>query len=147
MNINPLVQEHLEALLALYKHLHDSDLPMPTQSVIHQVWDEILANPRMRVFGGFVEGQLVTSCVLGITPNLTRACKPYGVIENVVTHFEHRRKGYGRLLLQHTLNYAWNNDCYKVMLLTGRINESTFLFYESAGFDRKGKQAFVAKPV
>lgn len=35
---------------------------------------------------------------------------------------------------------------YKVMLLTGRKDEGTFKFYESAGFDRHTKQAFVARP-
>ena len=39
-----------------------------------------------------------------------------------------------------------NSNCYKVMLLTGRKDESTFRFYESAGFDRNAKQAFVATP-
>ncbi|MBK6004527.1 hypothetical protein JJB11_00365 [Ramlibacter ginsenosidimutans] len=36
--------------------------------------------------------------------------------------------------------------CYKVMLQTGRLDEGTFRFYESAGFDRHGKQAFIARP-
>ena len=32
------------------------------------------------------------------------------------------------------------------MLMTGRKDEATLRFYQSAGFDPKGKQAFVAKP-
>jgi hypothetical protein len=32
------------------------------------------------------------------------------------------------------------------MLLTGRKNEGTYQFYESVGFDRHAKQAFLAKP-
>jgi hypothetical protein len=32
------------------------------------------------------------------------------------------------------------------MLLTGRKDQATLRFYEQAGFDRHGKQAFVAKP-
>jgi hypothetical protein len=31
------------------------------------------------------------------------------------------------------------------MLLTGRKDESIYRFYESAGFDRYAKQAFLAK--
>ena len=41
---------------------------------------------------------------------------------------------------------AWRERCYKVMLMTGRKDEHTLRFYEQAGFDRHGKQAFVAKP-
>ena len=40
------------------------------------------------------------------------------------------------------MTYAWSRNCYKVMLLTGRKNEATYRFYESAGFDRHAKQAF-----
>jgi hypothetical protein len=43
------------------------------------------------------------------------------------------------------LDFAWSQGCYKVMLMTGRKDEATFRFYESAGFSRDGKQAFIAK--
>jgi GNAT superfamily N-acetyltransferase len=94
-----------------------------------------------------VEQTLVSSCALSVIPNLTRGCKPYGLIENVVTHSNHRNQGYGKALLAHTLAYAWSVGCYKVMLLTGRKDPATFQFYESAGFNRHEKQAFIAKPM
>ena len=67
------------------------------------------------------------------------------LIENVVTHREHRNKGWGKAVLKHALAHAWSAGCYKVMLLTGRKEESVFRFYEGAGFSRHGKQAFVAR--
>ena len=63
-----------------------------------------------------------------------------------MTHTVHRGDGWGRALLQHALAHAWRERCYKVMLMTGRKDENTLRFYEQAGFDRHGKQAFVAKP-
>jgi GNAT superfamily N-acetyltransferase len=68
------------------------------------------------------------------------------VIENVVTHINHRRMGYGKSLLAHTLDFAWSADCYKVMLMTSRKDTGTRQFYESAGFDSHAKLAYVAKP-
>ena len=85
-------------------------------------------------------------CTLTVIPNLTRGCKPYGLIESVVTHAAHRNLGYGKAVLAHALSHAWSAGCYKVVLLTGRKSEATFNFYESAGFDRHEKQAFIAKP-
>ena len=79
-------------------------------------------------------------------PNLTRGGRPYGVIENVVTQAEHRACGFGKAVLAEALSAAWSQGCYKVMLMTGRKDEATFQFYESAGFDREAKQAFIAKP-
>lgn len=54
--------------------------------------------------------------------------------------------GYGKALLTHALKFSWSVNCYKVMLLTCRRDPATLQFYESSGFDRHGKQAFVAKP-
>jgi GNAT superfamily N-acetyltransferase len=96
-------------------------------------------------FGVFLDSQLVSTCTLAVIPNLTRACQPYGLIENVVTHAEHRNKGYGKRILAHALDSAWAAGCYKVMLMTGRKDPATLYFYESAGFDAKEKKAFIAK--
>lgn len=144
MNIQELKASELQILLELYAHLHEHDDPMPPPALVESVWAEALANPRIKYFGGFVDGALVASCNLAVIPNLTRACRPYGIIENVVTHAAHRRQGFGKAVLAHALEDAWRQGCYKVMLLTGRKDEATLRFYENAGFDRHSKQAFVA---
>ena len=91
-------------------------------------------------------GELVSTCTLVIVPNLTRGVRPYGLIENVVTHPGHRRTGLGQAVLSASLNAAWNADCYKVMLATGSRREETLRFYEKAGFKRGGKTFFEARP-
>lgn len=146
MIVRELSSSELDALLALYAHLHESDLPLPPRPEVERVWAEALANPRCRYFGGFENGSLVSSCTITLIPNLTRACRPYGVIENVVTHTAHRGKGWGKRVLQAALAFAWESQCYKVMLLTGRKDASTLRFYEGAGFSREGKTGFIAKP-
>lgn len=146
LTIRALTASELDDLLELYRHLHTSDTLLPEREQVEACWREILANPRLRYFGIFKDHRLVASCTLAIIPNLTRGCRPYGLIENVVTHTEFRRKGYGKAILHHALDYAWQQNCYKVMLLTGRKTEATYAFYEAAGFDRQAKQAFLAKP-
>lgn len=146
MLIRHLELGDLDGLLALYDHLHASDAPRPARPVIDGVWRELMANPSYRYYGAFVDDALVSTCTLTVVPNLTRGCRPYGVIENVVTHPAHRRRGYAKAILTEALEEAWQADCYKVMLLTGRKDEATLRFYESVGFDPKDKQAFIAKP-
>ena len=145
MNIRELEAHDLEQLLLLYAHLHEVDEPLPDQAAIANLWQTIQSDANLLYFGGFVGAQMAASCNLALVPNLTRGCRPYGVIENVVTHADFRRRGYGQAILRHALASAWDNDCYKVMLMTGRLNEQTFRFYESVGFDRHSKQAFIAK--
>lgn len=144
LTIRPLRAEELDPLLALYRHLHAADTPLPARDTIEAVWQSMQANPLLHNLGGFVGDTLVCACLLSIVPNLTRSCQPWGQIENVVTHGEYRRRGYAHALLQAAQTLAWQHGCYKLMLLTGRKDEATLRFYESAGFDRHTKQAFYA---
>ena len=146
MEIREIKENELTELLDLYSHLHSSDEPLPRIDVVNGIWREIQTNPNIQYFGLYIDGRLVSSCTISIIPNLTRGCRPYGVIENVVTHKDFRRMGYGRDILAHALEYAWSRNCYKVMLQTGRKDEATSRFYESVGFDRHEKQAFLARP-
>lgn len=145
MQIRTIQTHELESLLSLYSHLHTGDEPPPDPAVRDAAWQEAMSNPRCRYFGAYIDGQLVATCTLMVVPNLTHACHPYGIIENVVTHAGFRKRGLGQAVLAHALEYAWSQQCYKVMLQTGRKDEATLRFYESAGFDRYGKQAFVVK--
>lgn len=146
MEIRYLREEDLESLLDLYKHLHQTDNPLPANSIVRDTWLSILKSGQFIYFGGFVEDWLVSSCTISLIPNMTRGCRPYGVIENVVTHVDYRGRGFGKQILAQALDLAWSQNCYKVMLMTGRKDESTFNFYKGAGFDKDAKQAFVAKP-
>lgn len=146
MDIRLIQVGELQELLALYAHLHAKDDPLPEAPVVNAVWQELMQSERNKYFGCYVDGALVSSCTIAVIPNLTRGCRPYGLLENVVTHASHRRMGYGKALIAHALKFAWSVNCYKVMLLTGRKDTATLQFYASAGFDGHAKQAFVAKP-
>jgi GNAT superfamily N-acetyltransferase len=146
LTIRELVKEDLDSLLDLYGHLHQADLPRPERQEIEIVWVQALGSDCIRYFGHFVGDRLVSSCTATVIPNLTRGCRPYALIENVVTHGDFRSRGYGKAVLQAALDFAWGRNCYKVMLMTGRLDEGTFGFYESVGFRRDKKQAFVMEP-
>jgi GNAT superfamily N-acetyltransferase len=136
----------LSSLLDLYKYLHSDESPLPAEELLNQVWDSFITDPKIQCVVGDAEGRLAASCTLVVIPNLTRGARPYGLIENVVTHPEYRNKGIGSSLLRYTLQLAWEKQCYKVMLLTGRQEEETLRFYEKAGFKRGVKTGFIAKP-
>jgi ribosomal protein S18 acetylase RimI-like enzyme len=78
----------------------------------------------------------IASCTLVAIPNLTRGGQPYGLIENIVTHTQHRDRGYGKQVLRAAVMAAWEADCYKVMLMTGSKDLATLAFYTSAGFEQ-----------
>jgi GNAT superfamily N-acetyltransferase len=138
--------DELQALVGLYQQLNPADVPLPDEAAVGRVWADFLGDPKIRCLVGVVNDQLAASCTLVVIPNLTRGARPYGLMENVVTHADYRHKGIGTRLLRYALQMAWDCNCYKVMLLTGRQEEATLQFYEKAGFQRGLKTGFVAKP-
>lgn len=143
--IRKIRANELSALLELYRHLHADDVALPVIADLEHLWQRILNDPRLHYFVADVDGRIVSSCTLAIILNLTRGAKPYGLIENVVTHSEFRNQGLGTRVLQEALKLAGEQDCYKVMLLTGRKNPATLRFYERAGFEGGVKTGFVAR--
>jgi GNAT superfamily N-acetyltransferase len=147
MKVRALIRSDLDQLLALYQDLHANDAPLPTGETVDAAWSESLANPRIRYFGAYQGDELAAACTICVVPNLTRGCRPYAIIENVVTAASHRRQGCGKAVLDAALSFAWSQGCYKAMLLTGRTDEGVLRFYEAAGFNSDEKKGFIARPV
>jgi GNAT superfamily N-acetyltransferase len=122
----------MAGVLELYRYLNPDD-PMPEPSEAATQWSKLLASEVTQVFVADIGGLLVSTCVLVIVPNLARGGRPFEVIENVVTHPNHQKKGIGSSILGAAFDAAWNAGCYKVMLATGSKNEATLRFYEGAG--------------
>jgi GNAT superfamily N-acetyltransferase len=145
LNIRELARHDLDALLALYAQLHSDDDPLPERAAVERIWDRILADSDMIYLGGFAGERLVAACNAAIIPNLTRAARPYAVIENVITHAEYRRRGYGKQLMRALIERCLARNCYKVSLTSGMQREWAHRFYEELGFDPNAKRAFVLK--
>jgi GNAT superfamily N-acetyltransferase len=139
--IRPATKDDLSSLLNLFRHLHPDD-PAIDLTTAAPAWSALLSSGMTTVIVADAGEALVASCTLAVVPNLTRSARPYGVIENVVTHPCYRRRGLGRAVLQAALAVAWETDCYKVSLATGSRRETTLQFYENAGFQRDTKTYF-----
>lgn len=135
--------DELDKLLALYRLLHAQDPDAGNDSRLGALWDEIYNDPDLFYPVAEKDGEIVSSCTLAIVKNLTRGLRPYGIIENVITSPDFRKKGYGNRVLRMAVKIAREKNCYKVMLMTGSKKEDTIRFYEQAGFIRGVKTAFV----
>lgn len=135
-------QNELNQLLQLYTHLHETTVPEESEH-LKQTWQTIMQDSNHHIIVKIVDGQIVSSCVCVIIPNLTRGVRPYAFVENVVTHKDYRGKGYAKECLNYAKEIAKQMDCYKMMLLTGSKENATLKFYESAGYNCTDKTAFI----
>ncbi len=135
-------REDLDSLLKLYLFLHEERIPDHDRHLT-ETWEQILGDRNHHLIVNEVGGQIVSSCVCVIIPNLTRNVRPYAFIENVVTHADHRGKGYAGECLDYARQIAEKENCYKMMLLTGSKKAGTLRFYEKAGYNSSDKTAFI----
>jgi len=142
MIIREISEKDLDGLLFLYTQLHDN--PVPEKDIeLENLWSNILDDKNHHIVVIEEDGKIVSSCVCAIIPNLTHNQQPYALIENVITDENYRGRGFGTACLDYAKKIAKENNCYKIMLLTGSKKESTLNFYEQAGYNKNDKTAFI----
>ena len=82
MIIRGLQKHEVHQLNDLYTHyLNRDQVPPLTKEKINEIWTHINANPCIHYFVGEVDGTLVASCILTITPSFIRGGDGYGIIK------------------------------------------------------------------
>ena len=139
--IREIVKNDLEGLLRLYMQLHNNPMPEETAELL-QIWDDIFQDKNHHVVVAEENGEIVSSCVCVIIPNMTHHQQPYAFIENVITDEKFRKRGLATQCLNFAKEIALKENCYKIMLLTSSKEKSTLNFYRKAGYYSEGETAF-----
>ena len=84
-----------------------------------------------------VDGKVVSTAKIMFEPKLIFKMATLAHIEDVCTFSEHRKKGYGAMLVKHLIGVAKEKKCYKVTLT---CSTGVSPFYESVGFEQRGIQ-------
>lgn len=134
--------EDLQEILELYLCLHEDSVPAQSDH-LSDTWKEILSDKNHHLIVNERNGKIRSSCVCVIIPNLTRNVRPYAFVENVVTHTDFRGQGLASECLSYAKDIARQNNCYKMMLLTGSKEKATLDFYKRAGYNSTDKTAFI----
>lgn len=140
--IREIMESDYVGLMKLYMQLHNNPFPEKDNSMA-ELWNRILKDKDHHIIVAQEDGEIVSSCVCVIIPNLTHGQRPYALIENVITHEAYRKKGLATACLNYARKIAEKENCYKMMLLTGSKQESTLKFYEKAGYNRNDKTGYI----
>jgi len=135
--IREIVKNDLDGLLKLYMQLHDNPMPEKTAGLL-QVWDDIFQDKNHHVIVAEENGEIVSSCVCVIIPNITHNQQPYAFTDE-----RFRKRGLATQCLNFAKEIALKENCYKMMLLTGSKKKSTLDFYRKAGYNSEDKTAFI----
>jgi GNAT superfamily N-acetyltransferase len=133
-------REDLVNILELYKQLNPSNNDFSIENA-NKIWDKI-ENGNIKYFIAKDNGEIIASCYIIIVPNLTFNGKSIGYIENVITGEKYRRRGIGKKIMEMAINYAKEENCYKVVLQSGIKRTMAHKFYETIGFNGESKKAF-----
>lgn len=131
-----------DSLMELYTQLHNNIFPEKDNKII-TLWENILNDSNHHIIVAEDDNKIVSSCVCVIIPNLTHNQRPYALIENVITDEKYRKRGFATACLNFAKDIAIQNNCYKIMLMTGSKLDSTLRFYERAGYNQSDKTAFI----
>jgi GNAT superfamily N-acetyltransferase len=134
----------LDSLLALFAVSEVSRAVEP-RGRAEQIWQATLARDGVAVFVSEADARIVSTCMLVTVPNLLRAGRQHGFIENVVTHPEFQGRGHGRAVIAAALAEAWQRDCHRVLLQSGRADPRVHRFYEGCGFIPGLRTAYAAR--
>ena len=134
-----LADNELSSLLELYQQLNSDDVI--DEVIAKNIWKNI-KHQNIKYFVAKENGKIIASCYICVIPNLTRGGKSIGFIENVITDVAYRRKGIGKAVMEHAIEYAKEQNCYKVILQSGNKRTDAHLFYGKMGFDGESKKAF-----
>jgi ribosomal protein S18 acetylase RimI-like enzyme len=135
-------KKDLFSILELYKKLGNNNDSSITIEEVYKIWDSNIENKNIKYFVAEENNKIIGSLYICIIPNLSHNVKSIGFIENVITDEKYRKKGIGKKLMGMAIEYAKENNCYKVTLQSGIKREEAHKFYEKIGFNGGSKKAF-----
>lgn len=136
--------DDLASLIALYRASEVNPTAEPAARA-EQIWSEMLSRDGLAIFVADADSRIVSTCMLIAVPNILRAGRRHGFLENVVTHPQFRGQGYGRAVVHAALAAAWAWDCHHVLLQSGRKDPRVHRFYERCGFEPGLRVGYVAR--
>lgn len=121
-----------DKLFELYRMLVPNSKKM---NVLEEQIETIRKHPYNFLFV-YDEGEEILGTVtLNICLQALHGKRPYGVIENIIVHENHRNKKIGQKLLQYVEKYCSSLNCHRIMLLSNSTRESAHQFFEREGYD------------
>lgn len=119
-------------LYKLYKML----VPNSKKMNIQEEQIEIIKRDPYNFFLVYEEdGEILGTLTLNICLQALHGFRPYGIVENIIVHENHRNRKIGQKLLQYVEEYCRSIDCHRIMLLSNSQRLRAHQFFEREGYE------------
>jgi N-acetylglutamate synthase-like GNAT family acetyltransferase len=81
------------------------------------------------------EREILGTVTLNICLQALHGTRPYGVVENIIVHENHRSKNIGQKLLQYVEDYCRSLNCHRITLLSNSTREKAHQFFVRERYD------------
>lgn len=140
VEIRPAIEEDVARIIELYRDLTITTSEVeagrnPSPDEYQRVFSEISAMRGHELLVIRLGQEVVGTVVLLIVPNLSHAASPWALLENLIIDGRYRRRGLGRMLMEHAISRARESGCYKIALSSDSSRGEAHDLYRSLGFE------------
>ncbi len=133
--ISPATTDDLPQLIELLHELFSQDLEfIPDAQKQSSGLELIMQNPDIGTILVLKNNNEVVGMVNLLYSVSTVLGGKVAVAEDMIIDSRFRRQGYGRILLGGAIEFAKENACLRLTLLTDHTNSAAIAFYQSFGF-------------
>ncbi|KRE92122.1 hypothetical protein ASG89_33720 [Paenibacillus sp. Soil766] len=111
-------------------------------NVLEEQIDTIKSDPNNFLLVFKECGEILGTVTLNICIQALHGTRPYGIVENIIVHENHRSKSIGQQLLQYVEDYCRSIHCHRIMLLSNSTRERAHQFFEREGYDGSVSKGF-----
>lgn len=128
----PIQENDLPQLAQLYTELSGEESNLEK---MRRQFAQLIQKTEYLLLGGKDEtGQLVASVMAIRCLDLVGSCQDFMVLENVVVRSTCRKQGIGRQMMTYIENYARENACNYIILVSSGFRKDAHQFYEAMGY-------------
>lgn len=128
-----------DQLFELYRMLVPNSKRM---NVLEEQIEKIRMDPNNFLLVYEEEGEILGTVTLNICLQALHGLRPYGVVENIIVHENHRGENIGRAILQYVEEYCVSIDCHRIMLLSNSMRHRAHQFFEREGYNGSISKGF-----
>ncbi len=139
MIIRQINNKDLEALVRLYEQFWGD---VSNLKRMEHLYADLISNPAYKLLCAEIDGKVVGTIMGIVCHELYGNCKPFMIMENLVTDKNFRMRGVAKALLTELERNAKVKECTQILFITEKNRTDAISFYEAMGFDSETHVGF-----